>query len=192
VVSHLEIMQKYNQNHRRRRRPSNGPINWLLGVGIIPSRYGTSNDRIISTINGQRVVICLDTSYHTSGIVVTGHPDCTIRLWDTRTSPTKDASSTVSDTTFRPSHAEWVSGVKWSPTNPHQIVLTSYSEYDGTMKLWDICTSLPVYTVQTLPNKEKGLSVSYYRWKNDSTGTRNNTHDSNDDIQYVLLVVQIV
>jgi ribosome biogenesis protein YTM1 len=137
----------------------------------------------ISTINGQRVVTCLDTSYHTSGIVVTGHPDCTIRLWDTRTSLNKDASSTVSDTTFRPSHKEWVSDVKWSPTNPYQIVSTSY---DGTMKLWDIRTSLPLYTIRTFPNKEKGLSVCYSRWKNDNTGsTRNNSHDGNDAIQYV-------
>ena len=122
----------------------------------------------ISTINGQRVITCLDTSYHTSGIVVTGHPDCTIRLWDTRsttssstTSSSKDASSsslTVSDTTFQPSHKEWVSGVQWSPTNPYHVVSTSY---DGTMKLWDIRSSLPLYTVRTFPTKEKGLSVCY-------------------------------
>lgn len=123
----------------------------------------------ISTINGQRVVTCLDTSYHTSGVVVTGHPDCTIRLWDTRTTATtsKDASSiTVSDTTFKPSHKEWVSCVKWSPMNPYHIVSTSY---DGTMKLWDIRTSLPLYTVRTFPSQEKGLSVCYSSWKSDTT-----------------------
>ena len=117
----------------------------------------------ISTINGQRVITCFDTSYHTSGVVVSGHPDCTIRLWDTRTttsSSNKDTTSsiTVSDTTLKPSHKEWVSCVKWSPTNPYHIVSTSY---DGTMKLWDIRTTLPLYTIRTFPTKEKGLSVCY-------------------------------
>ena len=126
----------------------------------------------VSTINGQRVITCFDTSYHTSGIVVTGHPDCVIRLWDTRTTITSSSNGTadttslkVSDSTFKPSHKEWVSSVKWSPTNPYHIVSTSY---DGTMKLWDIRTSLPLYTVRTFPAKEKGMTVCYSSGGNDN------------------------
>ena len=69
------------------------------------------------TLNGSRVISCLDTSYH-SEVVATGHPDCTIRLWDVRTSG--DASSSlVSDSSLKPSHKAWVSAVKWSPKDPY-------------------------------------------------------------------------
>lgn len=134
----------------------------------------------ILTLNGSRVISCLDTSYHTPNVVVTGHPDCTVRLWDTRVASNnndaKESSSSVlqqvvSDNIFRPSHKGWISSVQWSKHNPYHLASTSH---DGTIKLWDIRSSLPLHTVKAFPstttttpngNKKKmihkGMSLAY-------------------------------
>ena len=111
------------------------------------------------TLNGSRVISCLDTSYFSSGIVATGHPDCTVRLWDVRTANTKESAlSPVSDNTFRPSHKAWVSAVQWSQHNPYHLASTSH---DGTVKLWDIRSSIPLHTVRAFEKTEKGLALVY-------------------------------
>jgi len=62
-------------------------------------------------LQDSRVVSCLDTSYHSQGVVATGHPDCTVRLWDVRTS-TKSADGTTT-------------------------AASASTSYDGTMNIWD-------------------------------------------------------
>jgi ribosome biogenesis protein YTM1 len=109
------------------------------------------------TLNGARVVSCLDTSYHSEGVVATGHPDCTIRLWDVRTNNAKQ-SSLISDNTFRPSHKEWVSSVNWSKSNAYHLASTSH---DGTIKMWDIRSSVPLHTVRAFPKEEKALCLAW-------------------------------
>lgn len=103
------------------------------------------------SLNSSRVVGCLDTSPHSSGICVTGHPDCTVRLWDVRAAAGSDASGSsilVSDNVFRPSHKAWISQVQWSTTNPYQIYSCSH---DGTVKVWDIRSPTQLSTVRILP-----------------------------------------
>jgi ribosome biogenesis protein len=113
------------------------------------------------TLNGSRVVSCLDTSYHSTGIVATGHPDCTVRLWDVRTGggEAKESSNLMTtNSTFKPSHREWISAVQWSAHNPYHLASTSH---DGKMKIWDIRSTLPLHTVQAFGTNHKGLSLAY-------------------------------
>jgi ribosome biogenesis protein len=94
--------------------------------------WDVERQECVVALNGSKVVACLDTSYHSEGIVATGHPDCNIRLWDVRTNGKDKSSLAVSDKTFRPSHKEWVTAVQWSPQNPYHLASTSH---DGTVKV---------------------------------------------------------
>jgi ribosome biogenesis protein YTM1 len=122
----------------------------------------------VLTLNGSRVVTCLDVLVQSPSVVVTGHPDCTIRLWDVRNPQQQQAdagkddgtSLVVSDnTTLKPSHKAWITQVQWSRQNPYQLASTSH---DGTLKLWDIRSTLPLSTVRVVTNQqEKALCLCY-------------------------------
>lgn len=82
-------------------------------------------------------------------MIVTSHPDRSIRLWDTRTSEHK---SVVRE--FK-SHTNWVSQVKW--VNDEIFVSGGY---DGGVKLWNIGTQVPLYTIAQHDEKILALDAT--------------------------------
>jgi ribosome biogenesis protein YTM1 len=106
------------------------------------------------TLNGSRVITSLDTSFHSENVVATGHPDCRIRLWDTRADV--EGIAKVADTALSPSHKAWVSHVKWSESHAYEL---SSISHDGNIKIWDIRSSMPLHTVRT--GNAKGLCLEY-------------------------------
>jgi len=108
------------------------------------------------TLNGSRVVSALGRCIN-SDIIATGHPDCTVRLWDMRVG--SNASGTmVSENSLKPSHRAWVSALQWSPVEPHVLATTSH---DGTLKIFDIRSSLPLHSVRVQKMGDKGLCLAY-------------------------------
>merc|ERR1712003_419409 len=69
------------------------------------------------------------------------------------------SSSTGIDKSLRQSHKSWVSGVRWSPTDPFVLASTSH---DGTLKVWDIRSSIPLHTIRAVNKKgEKALCLAF-------------------------------
>ncbi|EQC42111.1 hypothetical protein SDRG_00952 [Saprolegnia diclina VS20] len=91
-----------------------------------------------------------DMSVNKDGMVLTAHPDTAIRLWDPRAAK---AGTTLVQKTFQ-SHKMWVSAVEWASET--QFVSAGY---DGTVKVWDSRSSIPLFTLAA--HTGKALDVAW-------------------------------
>lgn len=102
------------------------------------------------TLTGNRAIT--DISVNADGLVLSAHPDHCVRLWDPRA---QQAGETVVQRTFS-SHKEWVSAVAWHPTT---ATLFASASYDGTVKLWDARSAVPLHTLAA--HDGKALAVAW-------------------------------
>eukprot|EP00804_Cyclotella_cryptica_P027376 CCRYP_008811-RB/>CCRYP_008811-RB protein AED:0.07 eAED:0.07 QI:462/1/1/1/0.5/0.33/3/21/522 len=122
--------------------------------------YDTQRMDCILSMNGSRVVTSMSRCIN-GNVVGTGCADCMVRLWDMRVGGAGNAVGSVghvADKTLRQSHKSWVSGVEWSPTDPFVLASTSH---DGTLKVWDIRSSIPLHTVKATKKGEKALCLAF-------------------------------
>lgn len=73
-----------------------------------------------------------------SQLILTGHDDGMIRLWDTRSKEGMFIKMKLG------SHKNQVSGITKSPTNEFHFATSSF---DGTAKVWDYRSTTPLYTL---------------------------------------------
>jgi len=104
------------------------------------------------TKHGNKPITSLSRSPQTE-MILTSHTDPTIRMWDKRTDKLESCLSFTS-------HTNWVSCVKFHPTQPHFFVSGSY---DNTIKLWDTRSTTPLYT--TKGHTRKVLSLTWFNDK---------------------------
>jgi len=84
-------------------------------------------------------VLCLSVK---GDLVLTGHPDRSIRLWDMRSNERRTVIGEFK------AHNNWISSVSWIRDD----VFASAS-YDGSVKLWNVGTPIPLYTISQQDEK---------------------------------------
>ena len=78
-----------------------------------------------------------------TGAIAAGGADPVVRIWDPR-------SAGVTPVHHLVSHTAWVSALKWCPGKEEQLLSASY---DGSWKVWDLRTAVPLHTVEAHSDK---------------------------------------
>jgi len=104
---------------------------------------------VVRTTNCDKVV-CAVAAAAQGNLLASAHADRVVRVWDERVGRSSraggapaSAGSMLHSSALR-SHGEWVSTVAWAPGS-ERILLSG--AHDGTVKVWDIRSSVPLQTV---------------------------------------------
>ncbi|KAJ2225602.1 ribosome biogenesis protein ytm1 [Coemansia sp. RSA 1722] len=108
----------------------------------------------LSTHLCDKVVLDIDYSSH-SRLIATGHADRSVRLWDPRAEDSAVVKLRLT------SHRGFVSSVAWAPDSAYMLASASH---DGTIKVWDIRSRPPLYTVYPSDAKDKGKKLLALDW----------------------------
>jgi len=119
---------------------------WDYSICFWDAESGIKTD----TKNSNKAIHSLDYSPK-SQIVLTSHSDHTVRLWDKRD---QHVETYIGFT----SHKEWVSSVAF---HPHRQEIFISGSYDKTIKVWDMRSTIPLYTVEN-SHTDKVLTVGWW------------------------------
>lgn len=93
-------------------------------------RWDFERQDCVVTCNPGKVFTSIDIQQSSPDTIISSHPDGKIRLWDARSggdAACRGAWGVESD-------RQWISQVRWHPTNEHIFVSGDYS---GMLRIWD-------------------------------------------------------
>jgi len=99
--------------------------------------WDVTRESCVMELVGNKVVTGLDHN-ESRRVLASAHADNMVRIWDSRTTGDSVAKLGLK------SHKAWVAAVRWSPTNENLLVSASH---DRTLKLWDVRSTVPLYTL---------------------------------------------
>ncbi|KAJ1834374.1 ribosome biogenesis protein ytm1 [Coemansia sp. RSA 2711] len=112
----------------------------------------------VATSLCDKVVLDVDYSQH-SRLIATGHADRAVRLWDPRTSDNTVVKLRLT------SHKGFVSSVAWAPSSAYMLASASH---DGTIKVWDVRSRTPLYTVAAASASDADKKLLALDWHQQS------------------------
>uniref|UniRef100_A0A0D6R405 Ribosome biogenesis protein WDR12 homolog n=1 Tax=Araucaria cunninghamii TaxID=56994 RepID=A0A0D6R405_ARACU len=104
---------------------------------------------------------CLSLGGESSALIAAGGADNVLRIWDPR------MPGTLRPVLQFSKHKSWITACKWHPTSWHHLISASF---DGTLKLWDVRSQMPLITLEA--HQDKVLCADW--WKVDSVVTGGN------------------
>jgi len=99
-----------------------------------------------ATLAGQAAVLCVDVSLG-AALIASGHTDHTLRIWDSRL---QQAAMQL-----KLPHKGWVSAARWSVHASHHLASACY---DGTVRLWDVRSTVPLHQLNVHDGKALSLT----------------------------------
>ncbi|KAJ1569214.1 WD repeat-containing protein 12 [Nowakowskiella sp. JEL0078] len=110
-------------------------------------------------MNSEKVGLSADFSKLNS-LLVTGHADPVVRVWDGRSSDSLTHKLKLDSPGI--GRSTWTSGVCWSPSNSFTLAA---SNYDGALRVWDVrSVTTPLVVVKNMDESEDIVKVFGVDW----------------------------
>eukprot|EP01132_Coremiostelium_polycephalum_P007722 gene7722-9497_t len=93
-----------------------------------------------------------------SGLAASAHSDKIVRVWDPRSTTT---TTTNNQTQSLISHKNWVTSVQWKPNSQYHLCTGSH---DGSVKLWDIRTKIPLFSIDQQSTSSQPTKILCTSW----------------------------
>ena len=107
----------------------------------------------ISTIGCPKVATSVHWS-ESNSLIATSHPDGKVRIWHADSKNIEEGNGSVG--VYGGKKAQWISQVKWAPSNEH---IFSCVDYNGSVTLWDIRATQPLSSTEA--HTGKGLCLDW-------------------------------
>lgn len=124
-------------------------------------------EKAVDSYQHNKVIFCMDApkSSASNNLIAFGGAERTVRLWDRRQREGILAKALRS----YQSHTSWISALSWHPKSEHHLLTASF---DGTAKVWDIRSEIPLYSVQGArrPTDKEDIKLFACAWV-DQEGT---------------------
>lgn len=104
------------------------------------------------TVGCGKALHCLSIGGEGSALIAAAGADSVIRIWDPR------MPGTFTPILQLTSHKSWITACKWHPKSRQHLVSASH---DGTLKLWDVRSKVPLTTLEA--HKDKVLCVDWWK-----------------------------